>query len=226
MDNETYLFGYSQLWFTFDTISNSTPRGLQSFDDRGYFQYYYYCGDMSGYLNTTWVPVMTWLLVNILPGIILSIIVLMFTLKTRCVLTSCTYPGIIFTGMFSHLHIGPVRWSKSNSGCLSFSPTISFINILLTFLGLCLHFHLTIAGFGAGDSSQLRFVLPFCVCIPIFLISAILATCILLHRARIASKLSIYNPSDPARWYVMDTDDNVVPEVENVAMEDVPYEKI
>lgn len=225
--NQTYLLGYGQLWFKFNTVSNTTPIHLYSYDGNGYQKYYYYCGDVSAFLNTTWVPVVVWLLVNIVPPVLLSIAVLLFTLRSRCVLTSITNPGMIFSAIFSHFHIGPVIWSKSNPGYLSLSPAISFLNIILTFMGLCLNLHLTTAGFGAGDGIALYVVIPIIVCVPIFLFSAIFAM-FFLHCfcCKGQSKLGVFNPSDPGRWYIIDTENNVVPEEENVGMDEVPYGKM
>ena len=42
--------------------------------DYGYQSYYYYCGDVTMFLNTTWVPVLTWLTVNIFPILLLVIL--------------------------------------------------------------------------------------------------------------------------------------------------------
>eukprot|EP00092_Neocalanus_flemingeri_P010866 GFUD01011702.1.p1 GENE.GFUD01011702.1~~GFUD01011702.1.p1 ORF type:complete len:268 (-),score=41.79 GFUD01011702.1:19-822(-) len=222
--NQAYLFGNSKVWFTLITNSNGTREHMYTHD--GYYLQYYHCGDVSAYLNSYWLPVMAWLLVNILPGCLLSIIVLLFTLQSRCLIT-CTHPVMILSGTFSHFHVGPVSCSKSNSGYLSFSASVSYLNILLTFLGLCLNLHLTTTGFGPGDGSHLRYVIPILVCVPIFLISAIIAICFFhCFCCKGHHKLNVFNPSDPGRWYIIDTEDNVVPEEDNIGMEDVPYGKM
>lgn len=223
--NQNYLFGYGQFWFMFHTDSDSNSSMIYSYDDEGYQQYYYYCADLAPYLNTTWVPVITWFLLNIVPVMALSIIVLSFTLKSKCVLTSCTNPGMIISGILSHLHLGPVSFTKTNLGCLTLSSSITFLNILITFVGMCLNIHLTTAAFGPGDGRHLRYILPLCICIPIFLISAICGLCFLLPCCGHSAKC-VYNPGHPDRWYTLDTGGNIVQEEQNMGMKGVAYTKI
>ena len=50
---------------------------MYSHNDDGYqsFQsYYHYCGDVTKFLNTTWVPALAWLTLNILPILLLVIL--------------------------------------------------------------------------------------------------------------------------------------------------------
>lgn len=223
--NQSYLFGYAQFWFRFHTDSDSNRSIIYSYDDEGYQQYYYYCADLTPYLNTTWVPVITWLLLNIIPLMALSSIVLSLTLKSKCVLTCCTNPGMILSGILSHFHVGPVSFTKTNLGCLTLSPSITFLNILITFLAMCLNIHLITAGFGQGDGRHLRYILPLCICLPVFLISALCGLCFLLPCCGPPARC-VYNPGDPARWYTVDTGGNIVQEEQNMALKNVPYAKI
>ena len=175
--------------------------------------YHYYCGDVSAYLNNKWLPVVVWFLVNIVPHIVLSITIFIITIKSSCLLTSCSSPILILSGIFSHLHVGPVNYTKSNSGCLCFSKTFSYINIFLSFTGMCFHIHMITAQFGAGDSSQLQVVIPIIICVPMFTISAFLTICFMhcFCCCDVKTELFIFNPSDPGKLYVMDNDRKVVP---------------
>ena len=47
---------------------------IHSHSDNGYQSYYYYCGDVTMFLNTTWVPALAWLALNILPILLLVIL--------------------------------------------------------------------------------------------------------------------------------------------------------
>ena len=132
---------------------------------------------------------------------------------------------MILSAVFSHFHVGPVHFSTTNSGFISRSPLLTFLNILITFLGMCLTIHLTTARFGPGDGAHLRYILPILILVPIFLISAIVAGCFLLP-CKSHSKQSVYNPNDPGQWCVVDSGDQIVPEEEVVGMEAVPYAKI
>ena len=159
-DQYTYILGYGKQWVTFSTVSNTTPVHLHSYDQDGYLMYYYYCGDVSLYLNTVWVPVMAWIVVNILLPILLSSSVLLLTIKSKCALISCTHPGMMVSDIFSHLHVGPVSYCKSNSGYLCLSKTFFKLNILLSLLGMCLHLHMITTQFGPGDTSAVQVIIP------------------------------------------------------------------
>ena len=107
-----------------------------------YYKYFYYCGDVSKYLNNTRVPILAWILVNILPLILFSIINLLLTLRSGCLLTACTSPVLLLSGIFSHLHVGHVRYNMKNSGYVCLSKTLSVLNIFITLFGMCLHLYL------------------------------------------------------------------------------------
>merc|ERR1712123_110503 len=97
---------------------------------------------------------MVWLLLNILPVILLSISALLFTLRSKCAATCFANPGMILSAVFSHFHVGPVHFSKTNSVFISRSPLLTFLNILITFLGMCLSIHLTQQGWPRRWSSS------------------------------------------------------------------------
>ena len=78
---------------------------------------------MSWFLNTTWIPVFTWLFDNIFPSPFLFFIVLFFTLR-RTRNFSC----------FSFLHGSPVSLRKNKSGYRTRSLYLIFINIFIMFL--------------------------------------------------------------------------------------------
>ena len=107
-----------------------------------------YCGDMSAFLNTIWVPVLTWFLINIFPNLILSVIALLFTLRSRCVRACYTEPWMILCSVFSHFHVGPVSLSRTKSGYITRSIYLTHINILLTFLAMCYSIYLVIPALG------------------------------------------------------------------------------
>ena len=118
-------------------------------ESKEYFHnFYYYCGDLSGFLNTTWIPLLTWFIVNIFPSIFLSIITLLFTLRSRFVEACCTNPGIILAPVISHFHVGPISFSMIKSGYITCSISLTLINILLTFLALCFSSYLVFADIG------------------------------------------------------------------------------
>ena len=110
--------------------------------------YYSYCGDMSAFLNSIWVPVLTWFLINIFPNLILSVIALLFTLRSKCVRACCTEPWMILCSVFSHFHVGPVSLSKTKSGYITRSIYLTHINILFTFLAMCFSIYLVIPALG------------------------------------------------------------------------------
>merc|ERR1712025_1511238 len=117
-------------WFSFNTYTNKSPHHVYSYDENGYRKYYYYCEDVTSYLNTEWIPVICWFFVNILPHILLSLSVLSFKCEGGFTPIYLTNPLLIFCGAFSHLQFGPLSYRKT-SGYLCFSKTFSYINILL-----------------------------------------------------------------------------------------------
>ena len=68
--------------------------------DYGYQSYYYYCGDFTSFLNTTWIPALAWLTANILPLLLLVILSNITNLKIFLDL-----PDIVLLAFFSHFNI-------------------------------------------------------------------------------------------------------------------------
>jgi len=220
--NQEYLFGVEKSWLTFRTDDDGVRGDIHSFDDDGYRKYYYYCGDMSGILNTSWIPVLAWIVVNIFPVIFLAICVLLFTLRSNFVVTCFTNPGLILASVFSHFHVGPVTFSKNY---ITRSLSLTFLNIFLTFLGMCLTIHLVTAAFGPGDGAHLRYVITILVPVPIFLISAGLASCYLLPCKSHSQRL-VFNPADPGQWYRLDNQDNLVPLHQQLGINNLPSDDV
>ena len=210
--NQTYLVGHDSNWYTFITISNTSGLHLESYDDHGYYKYFYYCGDVSPYLNNIRVPILAWLLVNILPLILFSIINLLLTLRSGCLATSCTNPVLFLSGILSHLHVGPVTYNMKNSGYVCLSKTLSILNLFITLFGMCLHLYLITVQFGPGDSSNLQVNKSIMICVSIFILSASLAICFLhCFCCNVSTDLYIFDPSDPNQLYTIDSHDDVVP---------------
>ena len=59
---------------------------------------------------------------------------------------------------------------------------------------------------------------------PMFLLDGLLGT-IFLIPCKCHSKRIVFNPADPGRWYVVDGEDNVVPDEEDVEVENVTIYK-
>jgi hypothetical protein len=205
--NQTYLVGHDSNWYSFITISKTAGLHLESYDGHRYFKYFYYCDDVSQYLNNTRVPILAWLFVNILPLILFSIINLVYTLQCGCLLASCTNPVLLLSGIFSHLHVGPV----THSGSVCLSKTLSILNILTTFFGMCLHLYLITVQFGPGKSSNLQVTESIMICVSTFILSASLAVCFLhCFCCNVNTELYIFNPSDLDQLYTIDSQNDVL----------------
>jgi hypothetical protein len=206
---QEYLVGHTYNWFSYKSKMGMTP--LHSYDESGYYIYYFYCGDVSQYLNTTWIPVIAWFLVNILPHILLSILILIFTLKEKCPAVSCRNLVFLLSGIFSHIHVGPVSCSNNHSGNLRLSKIFSSLNILLTFIGMCIHLYLNTVAFGAGDSSATQQMMPISTCVPLFILSALFNAWFLCFCfCSVHTEPLIFSPSDPNQLFTLGTDGSVV----------------
>jgi len=214
----TYLLGYGSTWFTVRMNDENKRDHLYSYDDDGYQKYYYYCADLTLFLNNQWLPVLMWFLVNIVPPFLLGLIALIFGLRSNFLSTICRLPGILFSPVFSNLHVGPFQ-----SGYLSFSRGLTLTNIIVTFLGLCVNLHLITAGFGQGDGRHLRYVLPFLIIVPSFIISALVSLCYICP-CKSHSGRSVINPSEPGRLFVINSEGKIVPEEDGVGLNYLPSE--
>ena len=127
--------------------------------DYGYQSYYYYCGDVTMFLNTTWVPVLTWLTVNIFPILLLVILSNVTNLNIFLKL-----PDIIPLSLLSHFIIGIVKEDQeaSNSQTVQkrkygVSKLSSALNILISGVSTVVTLYLCFGPrFGAGDGAFLR----------------------------------------------------------------------
>ena len=104
--DQSYLMGHTFNWFSFNTLHNLNKIFITSYDLEGYRKMYFYCEDVTAYLNTTWIPVIMWFLLNILPQILLSLIIMIFTSKSKCFSVYCRNPVFILSGIFSHVQVG------------------------------------------------------------------------------------------------------------------------
>ena len=57
-----------------DNVQKVYSRPKYSHNDEGYQSYYYYWGDVTMFLNTTWIPALAWLTLNIIPILLLVIL--------------------------------------------------------------------------------------------------------------------------------------------------------
>jgi len=138
--------------------------------DYGYQSYYYYCGDVTMFLNTTWVPVLTWLTVNIIPILLLVILSNVPNLNIFLKL-----PDIIPLSLLSHFIIGTVKEDQEapNSQTVQkrkygVSKLLSALNILLSGVSTIVTLYLCFGQrFGAGDGAFLRWIIPLFVLVPI-----------------------------------------------------------
>ena len=163
--------------------------------DYGYQSYYYYCGDVTMFLNTTWVPVLTWLTVNIIPILLLVILSNVTNLNIFLKL-----PDIIPLALLSHFIIWTVKEDQeaANSQTVQkrkygVSKLLSALNILISGVSTVVTLYLCFGPrFGAGDGAFLRlavyilFILSFDIAIiyrwiiPLFVLVPIGLTSIVL----------------------------------------------
>ena len=135
---------------------------MTSHNDDGYQSYYYYCGDVTRFLNTTWIPVLAWLTLNIIP--ILFLVILSNVTHLNIFLK---LPDIIPIALLSHFIIWTVEENQDapNSQTAQrlrkygVSKLLSALSILIsgvsTFVTLYLCFG---PRFGPGDGAFLRFL--------------------------------------------------------------------
>eukprot|EP00091_Calanus_sinicus_P001580 TRINITY_DN11591_c0_g1_i2.p1 TRINITY_DN11591_c0_g1~~TRINITY_DN11591_c0_g1_i2.p1 ORF type:complete len:116 (+),score=26.85 TRINITY_DN11591_c0_g1_i2:107-454(+) len=110
-----------------------------------------------------------------------------------------------------------------DSGYICLSKILSSLNIIFTFVGMCIHLFLITAQFGAGDSSSLQVIVPIVICIPMFILSASFAICFLhCFCCRVNTEMLIFNSSDPENE-TMNNEHNVVPKEVRVQMEEMNH---
>ena len=134
-----FLYRSSDGWL--EIVQENRDPNWQSYDENGYYLFYFYCADVSPYLTKSWLSVSAWTLVNILPLIILTIL---HNVNNRKI---CSAPHLAVSGLVSHLQY-------SSRG--SVSRPMSGVNMFLTAGGVCLTIWITTAGFGPGDGRHLR----------------------------------------------------------------------
>ena len=118
----------------------------RSYDEEGYYLYYYYCADLSTYQGQAWLSLAAWALVNLLPLLVLSLLHNMISVRqVKSDIFSTLQSSL--SGLVSHLHYsrpGSVSWR------------VSLANLLLTAAGVVATLWMTTAGFGPGDGRHLR----------------------------------------------------------------------
>ena len=219
---QKFLMGYTYHWFYFNTLRRETFDKISSnsYDQQGYQQMYFYCEDVTAYLNTDWIPVLMWFLLNILPQMLLSLIIMIITSKSKCFSVCCRNPVFILSGIFSHIQVGPVSYSKNTSGNICLSKIFSSLNILLTFIGMVGHIFLITVPFGAGDSSNVGIIMKIVIILPIFIISAFFNICFLycFFCCQTQTETLVFNPCNPDKLHILSTDGTIVPMEEKLEM--------
>ena len=141
---------------------------MYSHNDDGYQSYYYYCGDVTMFLNTTWVPALAWLTLNILPILLLAILSNVTNLNIFLKL-----PDIIPLALLSHFIIWTVKENQEapNSQTAQklrkygLSKLSSALNILITGVSTVVTLYLCLGPrFGPGDGAFLRFFKKYLFC--------------------------------------------------------------
>ena len=134
---------------------------MHSHNDDGYQSYYYYCGDVTMFLNTTWVPLQAWLALNILPILLLVILSNVTNLNIFLKL-----PDIIPLALLSHFIIwtenenqeAPSSQTAQKITKYGLSKLLSALNILITGVSTVVTLYLCFGPrFGPGDGAFLRF---------------------------------------------------------------------
>ena len=130
--------------------------------DYGYQSYYYYCEDVTSFLNTTWIPVLAWLTVNIVPLLLLVFLSNVTNLKIFLDL-----PDSVLLALLSHFNVGvTVKENHDDPNRLSdqtrkygLSKLMSALNILITGVSTIVTLHLCYGPrFGPGDGAFLKYV--------------------------------------------------------------------
>ena len=115
-DEET-LIGDGDIWFR---VSNQY---ISSHNDDGYQLYYYYCGDISSYVEYPWLPFMMWALVDILPFPLLAILC---NIRNLSIFTMC--PSFLIIPITSYFVVCPSRYFNK------FNPLETFSKYFLVHL--------------------------------------------------------------------------------------------
>jgi len=145
----------------------------------GNLPYGYYCQDIRTIFSYHWLPLASWVILFILPPLLLSLSVLLFTFRSRCCSLIYSFPMYLLSGIISHLTIGPVHCSIKTPAHFFLSTRVSYINLLLTMAAVII-----LLSFISSPTNTL----PIIVLGPLFLLSALLNIIFLL----------IYSPSSPS----------------------------
>ena len=134
---------------------------VNHYSDYGYQSYYYYCEDVTSFLNTTWIPVLAWLTVNIVPLLLLVFLSNVTNLKIFLELND-----IVLLALLSHFNVGIIKENHDDPNSLSdqtrkygLSKLLSALNILITGVSTIVTLHLCYGPrFGPGDGAFLKYV--------------------------------------------------------------------
>ena len=145
----------------------------------GNLAYGYYCQDIRTIFSYHWLPLASWVILFILPPLILTITVLLFTFRSRCCTLIHSFPMFLLSSIFSYLSIGPVHCGIRTPTHFTLSTRLSCINLLLTMTAVIILLSFI---------SSSTILLPVLILGPLFLLSALLTTIFLL----------LYSPSSPS----------------------------
>ena len=107
-----FLYGSSDGWL--EIVPDNRDPNWRSYDENGYYLFYYYCADVSPYLTQFWLSVSAWAMINILPLIILTILHNVNNIrqvKGKMDLVLLFYPG---RSVLLHIWLSPA-WSPTSS---------------------------------------------------------------------------------------------------------------
>ena len=166
-DDYEYMVGGGDEWFEISDWSGNIS--LSSHNDDGYQLYYYYCGDLSSYLQYPWISVLLWIVLIILPP---TFIAVLHNITNISVFKS--YPGFFFISLISYFHIGSSKInvdqpqqrisrddgtdddSSTSTTRYRISNLASLCNMLISLVSLSTIIFFCSAGFGQGDGRHLR----------------------------------------------------------------------
>jgi len=94
--------------------------------------YGYYCKDISTIFSYHWLSLLSWIILFILPPLLLSFCLLLFTFRSNCCFIIYSYPMCFLSAIFSYITIGPTHCSFKTPTYFALSVHASCINLLLT----------------------------------------------------------------------------------------------
>jgi len=202
VDGEGTLMYSGRKWMVWekdDLISMDTLHIQQ-----GNLSYGYYCEDIRTIFSYYWLPLASWIILFILPPLLLSITVLIFTFRTHFFTILTSFPIFLLSSIFSHLSIGPVHCSIRTPTHLALSARISYINLLLTMAAVIILLYLI---------SSSTTILPVIILGPLFLLSSLLtiiflliyspsSSCCRCSSTHVSRKILVFETADPTKTAV------------------------